>query len=79
MHSPLNRDFEQPVVVAICILIGFKKKTKKVEQQSSRNSIKCNCQWLIKFNFLNRRKKDSVKISHVKKISHHTKTCTPAK
>ena len=55
----------------------FWKPPKQVENKVSRKSIKCNCQLLIKFKFLDQRKKDSVKIIHI--FPHHTNTCTPIK
>ena len=55
----------------------FGKPPKKVKNKFCRKFMKCNFQWLIKFKFLNRRIKDSVKITHI--FPHHTNTCTPSK
>ena len=55
----------------------FGKPPKTVKNKFARKSIKRNCQWLIKFTFLDQRKKDSVKITLI--FPHHTNTCTPSK
>ena len=43
----------------------FGKPPKNIGKKSFRKLIKCNCQWLIKFKFLDQRKKDYVKITHI--------------
>ena len=46
-------------------------------KQRKRSSIKCNCEWVIKFQYIDKEKKDKIKI--VKIHPHHTNTCEPGK
>ena len=46
-------------------------------KQRKRSSIKCNCNWVIKFQYIDKRKKDKIKV--IKIYPHHTNTCQPGK
>ena len=75
MHSPLSRDLEQ-LVVTVSIVIVLENPQRK-SKKTSRKSIICNSQRLIKFKISDQREKNSVKITHI--FSHHTNTFTPSK